>query len=116
DLGLFRATDDAQLLIAVRNGWILVSYNRRDFVMLHDAWLTWPATFGLSFPTHPGILVLDPTSPERFAQAIIAIAKDALGVTLEIGLHWWHHRDGWRRRIVGSGWEPMNQTLLEREQ
>ena len=42
ELGLSAASDDAQLLTAARNGWILITHNRRDFMMLHDAWRTWP--------------------------------------------------------------------------
>ena len=106
DLGLFRATDDAQLLTAARNGWILVTYNRRDFVLLHDAWLTWPAAFGLVLPAHPGILALDPASPETLARAVADFVAATPATALENGLFWWHGRDGWRRRIVGSGWEP----------
>jgi hypothetical protein len=52
DLGLFRAGDDAQLLTAARNGWVLVTYNRRDFAMLHDVWQTRAVAFGSALPPH----------------------------------------------------------------
>ncbi|MGH2449075.1 MAG: DUF5615 family PIN-like protein [Chloroflexota bacterium] len=52
-LGVTAATDDAQLLIAARNGWTLVTSNRRDFRLLHDAWRTWPPAFGLALPPAP---------------------------------------------------------------
>ena len=60
DLRLTRLTDDAQLLAAVRDDRLLVTHNRGDFALLHDAWLTWPPAFGLALPPHSGILVLDP--------------------------------------------------------
>lgn len=63
-LGVVTATDDAQLLTAAQDGWILVTPNRRDFRLLHDAWRTWAPAFGLALPSHPGILVLDP-APSR---------------------------------------------------
>jgi hypothetical protein len=45
DLGRERLHDDAQLLAAAQSGDILITHNRRDLTMLHDAWLTWAAAF-----------------------------------------------------------------------
>ena len=64
DLGATRRPDHAQLLFATQAGLVLVTLDRHDFTMLHDAWQTWPRAFGVSFPPHPGILVLDSTSAE----------------------------------------------------
>jgi hypothetical protein len=103
DLGLARLTDDAQLLSAVRAGRVLITHNRRDFTLLHEAWLTWPAAFGLTLPPHPGILVLDPAPHEALSGALDAFLA-APPARLANGIFWWHRRDGWRRRIIGIGW------------
>lgn len=106
DLGLTRLTDDAQLLSAVRAGRVLITHNRRDFTLLHDAWLTWPVAFGLVLPPHPGILVLDPAPHEMLSEAVDAFLAAAPAPGLANAIFWWHRRDGWRRRIIGTGWEP----------
>ncbi len=72
-LDLTTASDDAQLLTAAQHRWLLITHNRHDFVMLHDAWLSWPAAFGLSFPPHPGIIVRDHASVEIQASALIGL-------------------------------------------
>ncbi len=41
DLGTERASDDAHLSLAARSGWILVTHNAKDFVLLHAAWHRW---------------------------------------------------------------------------
>ena len=106
DLGLTRLTDDAKLLSAVRVGRVLVTHNRRDFTLLHDAWLIWPAAFGLALPPHPGILVLDP-APRELLSAVLGAVLAAMPPTgLANGLNWWHGRQGWRWRIIGTRWEP----------
>jgi hypothetical protein len=70
DLGLAAATDDTQLLVAAQSGRILVTHNRKDFMLLHDAWRTWPRAFGLALPAHPGILALDQAPPTVLSRAI----------------------------------------------
>ena len=64
DLGFSAATDNEHLLVAVRNDWILVTHNRTDFTLLHDAWGSWPLALGLELPLHPGILALGQGPPE----------------------------------------------------
>lgn len=108
DLRLFRASDVDQLLTAVRNGWVLLTYNRRDFTLLHDAWQTWPAAFGLALPPHRGILALDPAPATEIAGAITAVVAEALPSVWENELLWWH-RIEWRRRVAGVGWEAMSE-------
>ena len=73
DLGLTRSTDDAQLVSAVRAGRVLLTHNRRDFTLLHDAWVTWPSNFHVVFPAHPRILVVDVAPLEELASAVIAV-------------------------------------------
>lgn len=114
DLGLTRLPDDAQVLSAVRARRVLVTHNRRHFTLLHDAWVTWPLAFGVVFPAHPGILLLNTAPPLAISDAV----NDILGATpaslLASNLFWWHHRDGWRRRLVGNAWEPYPLTTWVR--
>lgn len=49
--------DGDQLLYAAANGWTIVSHNRRDFELLHDAWLRWTDAWNVS-NHHPGILII----------------------------------------------------------
>ncbi|MBI2938804.1 MAG: DUF5615 family PIN-like protein [Chloroflexi bacterium] len=106
-LGLSAAPDDAQILTAARNGWILVTYNRRDFTMLHDAWLTWPPAFGLTLPRRPAIIALDHAPPDAQFSALDAFLAATPPSACANELFWWHG-SGWRRRLVGTGWEPYS--------
>ena len=106
DLGLTRLTDDAQLLSAVRASRVLVTHDRGDFILLYDAWLTWPAAFGLALPPHPGIVLLDPAPHGALSSVLDAFLAATLPTALANGLFWWHRLDGWRRRIIGTGWAP----------
>lgn len=106
DRNLRRAPDDAQLLTAALNRWILVTCNRLDFTMLHDAWLTWPAAFGVALPPHPGILILDVAPLEAQANAVGRLFAHVDQGFLPNGLFWWSRVSGWRRRVIGRGWEP----------
>ena len=53
----YRASDALQLLDAAENGWVLVSYNRSDYRLLHEAWLLWGGRWNLN-PVHSGILII----------------------------------------------------------
>ena len=106
DLRLFRATDVDQLLTAMRNGWVLLTYNRRDFTLLHDAWQTWPAAFGQTLPPHCGILALDPAPATELARAITARIAVTSPSAWANELLWWRQIE-WRRRVTGVGWEAI---------
>ena len=106
DLGLTRMTDDAQLLSAVRASRVLVTHDRGDFTLLHDAWLTWPTAFGLALPPHPGILLLDPAPHGALSGVLDAFLAPTPPAALANGIFWWHRHDGWRRRIIGTGLAP----------
>lgn len=49
--------DEDQLLYAAAENRILVTHNRRDFVLLHDAWRRWSRAWDIS-EQHAGVLVL----------------------------------------------------------
>ena len=72
DMGLARATDDVQLLMAAQRGWIVLTHNRRDFVLLDDAWRRWSGAWGVA-PRHPGIVV----APQEWPHARVAGEVDA---------------------------------------
>ena len=106
DINTERLPDDVLPLTAVRLSRIFVTHNRLDFRMLHDAWVTWPAAFGMALPPHPGILALDSASPETLASVIAAFLDEARPTDLPNAVFWWHHRDEWDRSIDGGPWEP----------
>ncbi len=56
-------SDEAQLLYAATNNYILLTHNRRHFRQLHDHWLE-------SGRTHSGIIVTRPSEPERLAHRL----------------------------------------------
>jgi hypothetical protein len=107
DLGLAAATDDAQFVAAVHPGRILVTHNRRDFTLLHDAWRTWPAAFGLALPPHPGILALDHGPPSPLLGVIDELLVATSPASRLNEMFWWRTHGGWNRRIVGTGWTPL---------
>jgi hypothetical protein len=109
ELGFTRLTDDALLLATVRAGRMLATHNRRDFMLLHDAWVTWPAAFGLALPSHPGILVLQDAPPRALSSTLESFLDTTPAGEIPNNLFWWHHREGWRRRLLEGQWEPYPQ-------
>jgi Domain of unknown function (DUF5615) len=98
DVRLGRATDDEQLLFAAQRRSILVSHNREDFVLLHDAWRRWTSAWGVT-QTHAGILIVP--QPPTVTNAQIAQALDAFlagGPSLTNELYRWRPASGWQRR------------------
>ena len=94
------------MLTTVRLGRVFVTHNRTDFKMLHDAWVTWPAAFGLALPPHPGILALDAAPYQVLARAIAGFLDGMPTERLANAMFWWHRRGGWDRSILGGPWEP----------
>jgi hypothetical protein len=68
-LNLTGAPDGYHLLLASQSGWLLITHNRKDFELLHDAWLRWSKAWGAS-ATHGGILVLPHGDSEANAQRV----------------------------------------------
>lgn len=60
ELGLDAAPDGQQLLAAQSAQRILVSHNRKDFRLLHDAWYRWAEAWGVQ-PDHAGSLIVPHT-------------------------------------------------------
>ena len=87
--GMAAARDAAQLAHAARRGWIFVTHNRRHFVLLHEAWVTWGQ------PAHAGIIIPAQSRawpPERISGEIQGL------------LHRGHPRPNecWRLRMDGT--------------
>jgi len=57
ELGLERLADYQQLLTAYRQQAILLTRNRKDFILLHGAWQGFSAEWSIS-ASHFGILIL----------------------------------------------------------
>jgi urease accessory protein UreE len=55
--GRAETSDGDQLLYAAANAWTIISHNRRDFELLHDAWLRWTRAWSLG-NRHLGILII----------------------------------------------------------
>ena len=103
ELGQRLATDDEQLLFAVRQDRAVVTHNRKDFLLLHDAWRRWPPAVGAVFPQHAGIIVLDHRLDPELAPVLTAFLASAAPLTG--ALYWWRIGGGWQRRGERR-WEP----------
>lgn len=106
EVGSSAHPDDALLLSSVQLDRIFVTHNRKDFRMLHDAWVTWPAAFGVAFPEHPGILTLDQAPVEVLAHVLTDFLDVMSSEQLVNTIFWWHRHDGWRQPIAGAKWAP----------
>ncbi|MEA2641271.1 MAG: hypothetical protein QOF51_2665 [Chloroflexota bacterium] len=88
---------------------MLVTHDRADFILLHDAWVSWSIAFGMTLPAHFGILVLDAAPHQQLAAVILDMLEIAPPEELMNVLLWWHRAAGWLRRMPGVGWEPGPQ-------
>lgn len=57
DLGLSAAGDQLHLLQAAQQHRILVTHNKDDFILLHNAWIDWTGAWHISL-AHAGILIV----------------------------------------------------------
>lgn len=81
DLGMERASDDAHLSLAARAGWILVTHNAKDFILLHAAWRRWAREWGAE-AHHAGILVMiPPVSPMRALHELLDLVRSNTDLT-----------------------------------
>lgn len=107
DAQLVHATDDEHLLAAAQQRCVLLTHNRKDYVLLHDAWRRWPGAWGVTAPAHTGILVLDHRPERELAAAVGAILTSRAPAPLDGTLYWWRHRAGWHRQAPGRRWLPL---------
>lgn len=94
--GMNVARDSHQFFFAVQGDYVLVVHNRKDFVLLHDAWRRWMGAW-CGDRAHPGILIVPQHVPAAtLAQAIHDHVTS--GVTLTNQLYEWSPAAGWRQR------------------
>lgn len=89
--------DERQLWYAAERRWILVTMNRRDYRLLHGAWLLWTHEWNVR-SSHGGILILDhllPADVPRAAEATHDLTRD-VEIRLLNGLCDWNRDSGWR--------------------
>jgi hypothetical protein len=89
------APDPHQLLYAANRGWMLITHNRRDFALLHDAWLLWSNDWGVA-PQHAGILNLEPLDDADEMARVVHELVSLPGVALANRLFDWKPETGWR--------------------
>ncbi|HLY66059.1 MAG TPA: DUF5615 family PIN-like protein [Chloroflexota bacterium] len=90
-LGQATARDPRQLLTAARQDRVLVTHNRKDYELLHEAWALWPAPLD-----HAGILIIP---QQRWTVTQTAENIDGfiqLGQPLVNQLYLWTPSQGWR--------------------
>lgn len=96
--GRLGAPDPHRLLYAAERGWTIVTHNRRDYRLLHDAWRLWGHAWRAARP-HAGILVIEqvPGQPAaEIARLIDGLVNDP-ATTLSNALYDWKPDAGWRR-------------------
>jgi predicted nuclease of predicted toxin-antitoxin system len=95
-LGHKGRTDAEQLLIATNLGRVLATYDRDDFLMLHDARIVWSRAWGVP-RTHAGIIILHPA--RNISVSEVARAVDD-GLSMELApvanrIFGWKRHLGW---------------------
>ena len=103
EAGLARASDEVHLLFAAQQDRVLLTHNRKDYVLLHDAWRHWPSAWGVLAPPHAGILVLDHRPERELAVAIDAFLA-AVSLPPANALYWWRYRYGWQHQSADHRW------------
>ena len=93
-VGRHDASDDQQLLLATDLGRLLVTHNKRNFVLLYRAWRSLSARWGVAPEEHAGIIALpQPPAllPRRAAIEIdnlVRGARNLWGRFFEYDLKW----------------------------
>ncbi|MHB8644697.1 MAG: DUF5615 family PIN-like protein [Thermomicrobiales bacterium] len=96
DLRAERARDDEQLFTAWQNRWILVTQNRADFILIHDALRRWADLWGIA-EIHAGILLVSDNLDFQMLARILDIFA-ASELTIANALYDWKGSGGWVRR------------------
>ncbi len=104
DERLSQATDEVQLLTAAQQGQVFLTHNRKDYILLNDAWSRWPRAWGVQVPPHSGILVLDHRPELELAAAVAAFLAATPPAPLANSLVWWRYRLGWHSQLPDRRW------------
>lgn len=100
--GLKYARDNVQMLAAWQRGRILVTHNGKDFPDHHEAWQTWPQSWGVVAPSRPGAIVMAQTGVEELSAALVGFFS--AGHSFADRLYRWRPSDGWSIWEVGAEW------------
>lgn len=89
--------DPRQLLFASDRGLTIITHNRRDFLLLHDTWLTWSHEWRTNH-RHSGILMVDQLPPAALHIAARAIHDhvSSPATSLRNALYHWIRIGEWR--------------------
>lgn len=89
-----RASDDTHVLLAASHGWVFVTHNVDDFLLLHGAWRRWTRAWGISpVPQHEGILIMPQGDADLNSRALLNVLESGLPLTNE--LYTWKRDSGW---------------------
>lgn len=96
-----RTSDHHHLAMATRSGWVLVTHDRGDYLLLHRAWRDWFTEWGTPpVPKHAGIIRIPqpPTLSAEQAAALLAafFAGENRDDEVEGGFVEWTPVHGWR--------------------
>lgn len=93
--------DTEQMIIAARLHRVLVTYDTNDFILLHDAWRSWPSDWGLKDePRHAGVLVIYPSKGIRAVEIAGLISQlVTTNPDLTNRLFGWSSRRGWEEGL-----------------
>jgi hypothetical protein len=92
------APDPHQLHHAAGRGWIMITHNRRDFELLHIAWLLWTNEWNVPLQ-HAGILIVEQVRGQLLSELarLIHDFVDNRDATFTNTLHDWKPKTGWVR-------------------
>ena len=96
ELGRRRAHDDEQLAFAAERGFILITHNVDDYLLLQRAWRHWPDVWDINpRPRHAGILAIPQITRDHLADLAQEIDRFVRSATpLANRFHEWK----WGRR------------------
>jgi hypothetical protein len=88
------APDDEHLLFAAIQGWVFITCNTTDYVLLHRAWQRWGTAWKVN-PTHAGILAITQSWKPNQAADEIKVFIDS-GRPLLTQMYVWTPSKTWR--------------------
>lgn len=93
-LGTRRSPDSQHLLEAARSARTLVSHNKRDYLLLQDAWIGWSRAWSVD-PHHSGMLLF----PQISARRMFAAIRDLLAMSPELTnqVYLWTSQKTWEQ-------------------
>jgi hypothetical protein len=96
-LGLKGLDDASNILLAAQTGRVLVTYDVRDYTLLHHAWQIWSSAWMAEHPPqHAGIALIHSDKRAGFDGIVAALIElgDAIGVAAN-RLFVWNYGKGW---------------------